>query len=226
MNTYATTLRGGAARRGTAAPGSFNLNVTTTMNWGDLMTSDAGRCVSSGVSHKVYDPMELYRDMADEPWKYEDDLLDVWEPLDEQLRATCPERVESYWRARDAREKADKARVEAVGIRRRKAFLPIANAAALDGARRWIDREIKAFVSSRRNAATKIQALVRGYLTRCHDSHQDCCMCLSHRICPLKTKVGYMCRDCGNAGPLNDVVEGDDWNWFRAEYVDEGMCAC
>jgi hypothetical protein len=200
--------------------------VSDDMNWGDLMTCAAGRSVTPGVWHKVYDPMDLYTDMADEPWKYEDDMLDVWEPLDEQLRLTSSERVESYWRARDAREKADRARAEAGEIRRRKAFLPIAEAAALGGARRWIDREIKAFVASRRNAATKIQALVRGYRMRCRDPHQDCCMCLSHRICPLKTKVGYMCRDCGNVGPLNDVVEGDDWGWFRAEYVDEGVCAC
>lgn len=200
--------------------------VSDMMNWGDLMTGAAGRFVTSGVCHKVYDPMDLYADMADEPWKYEDDMLDVWEPLDEQLRTTSSERVESYWRARDAREKADKARAEAGEMKRRKLFLPIARAAAMDGARRWIDRDIKAIVAKFRNAATKIQALVRGYLTRCRDPHQDCCMCLSHRICPLKTKVGYMCRECGNVGPLNDVVEGDDWNWFRAEYVDEGVCAC
>ena len=226
MTTYSSTLRGGAATRGTAAPGSFGLMpVSDTMNWGDLMTGDVGRSMCCGIRHKVYDPMDLYMDMADEPWKYEDDLLDVWEPLDEQLRATCPERVESYWRARDAREKADKAREEAVEMQRRKVFLPIARGAAAKGMARWINRDIKAIVAKFRNAAVKIQALARGYLTRCRDPHQDCCMCLSHRICPLKTKVGYMCRDCGNAGPLNDVVEGDDWNWFRADYVDDAICA-
>ena len=54
--------------------------VTNGAKWGDLMTGDAGRCVSSGVRHKIYDPMDLYRDMADEPWKYEDDLLDDLAP--------------------------------------------------------------------------------------------------------------------------------------------------
>ena len=46
-------------------------------------------------------------------------------------------------------------------------------------------------------------------------------MCLSHRISPLKTNVGYMCRDCAQLGPYEDLVEEDPWNWHRAEYVDE-----
>ena len=225
MTTYSTTLRGGAAIRGTAAPGSANMTVTETTNWGDLMMGEVVRPVHCGVVRKVYDPMSLYADMADEPWKYEDDMLDVWEPLDEQLRKTDSERVESYWRARDARESAVRVREERAEALRRAAFLPIAKQAAAKGAKRWIDRDIKAIVARIRNAVVTIQALARGYLVRCHNPHLDCCMCLSHRISPLKTWVGYMCRDCGNAGPFTDVVEGDGWGWFRAEYVDEGITA-
>jgi hypothetical protein len=196
------------------------------MNWGDLMTDDFGRLSGPAVSHKPYDPMNLYADMADEPWKYEDDILEVWEQLDEQLRETDSERVEAYWRNRDVREKAERAREQArvesiqrAEVLRRNAFVPIARAAAAKGALRWIERDLKAIVAKFRNAANKIQAVVRGYLVRCNNPHLDCCMCLSHRISPLKTRVGYMCRDCGNAGPLNDLVEGDGWGWFRAEYV-------
>ncbi len=208
------------------------MTVTETTNWGDLMTGDAAPPANCGVVRKVYDPMTLYTDMADEPWKYEDDMLDVWEPLDEVLRVTSTERVEAYWQNRDVREKAEQAcaeervqRVQRVEALRRKAFLPIAKQAAAKGAKRWIDRDIKAFVARIRNAVVTIQALARGYLVRCHNPHLDCCMCLSHRISPLRTKVGYMCRDCGNAGPFTDAVEGDSWGWFRAEYVDEGICA-
>ena len=225
MTTYSTTLRGGAANSGTAAPGSANMIVTETTNWGDLMMGEVARPANCGVVRKVYDPMSLYTDMADEPWKYEDDMLDVWEPLDEQLRKTDSERVESYWRARDARESAVRAQEKQAEALRRAAFLPIAKQAAAKGANRWINRDIKAFVARIRNAVVRIQALARGYLVRCHNPHLDCCMCLSHRISPLKTCVGYMCRDCGNAGPFTDVVEGDGWGWFRAEYVDEGITA-
>jgi hypothetical protein len=225
MTTYSSTLRGGAANRGTAAPGSANMTVNKTTNWGDLMMGEVARPANCGVVRKVYDPVTLYTDMADEPWKYEDDMLDVWEPLDEQLQITCSERVESYWRARDARESAVRVREERAEALRRKAFLPIAKQAAAQGAKRWIDRDIKAFVARIRNAVVTIQAIARGYLVRCNTPHLDCCMCLSHRVSPLRTKVGYMCRDCGNAGPFTDVVEDDSWGWFRAEYVDEGICA-
>jgi hypothetical protein len=189
-----------------------------------MMMGDFGRHTGPAVSHKPYDPMSLYTDMADEPWKYEDDILEVWEPLDEQLRETDSERVEAYWRNRDVREKAEQERVQRAETLRRRAFLPVAREAAMHGARRWIDYEIRTFLSQMRKGATTIQALVRGYQTRCKNPHLDCCMCLSHRISPLRTKVGYMCRDCGNAGPFTDDVEGDGWGWFRAEYVDEGVC--
>jgi len=222
--TYANALWGGAATCGTAAPGSsFYTVIDETTKWGDLMMGDFGRPTGPAVSYKPYDPMDLYIDMAEYPWQYGDDMLDVWEPLDEQLRETDSQRVEAYWRDRDVREKAEQARVEERVQRvkraeasRRAAFLPIAQAAAMKGARRWIDRDIKAIVARFRNAAIKIQAFARGYLVRCNNPHLDCCMCLSHRISPLKTEVGFMCRSCGNAGPFTEIVEGDGWNWFRA----------
>lgn len=224
MTNYANTLRGGAATRGTAAPGSSIYTVTETMNWGDLMMAGVSRTTGPAVSHTPYDRMNLYADMADEPWKYEDDMLNVWEPLDEQLREADSERVESYWRDRDVREKASRAREERAAVLRRRAFLPIARQAAALGVKRWIDRDIKAIVAKFRNAVVTIQSLVRGYQVRCKNPRLDCCMCLSHCISPLRTRVGYMCRDCGNAGPFTDGVEGDSWGWFRAEYVDEGVC--
>jgi hypothetical protein len=47
-------------------------------------------------------------------------------------------------------------------------------------------------------------------------------MCLSHRICPLETDVGMMCRTCAEQGPHEDITGpvADPWNWFRADYVD------
>jgi hypothetical protein len=163
--------------------------------------------------------------MADEPWKYEDDMLSVWEPLDEKLRAG-PERadVESYWQSRDAREKAEQARKDeryrAEMDARRVVLRLIVKEVAKIAMKRWIDHDIKAIVKRFKGSATKIQTMVRGYQARCKNPHLDCCMCLSHCISPLKTNVGYMCRDCAEQGPYEDLVENDPWNWHRAEYID------
>lgn len=91
------------------------------------------------------------------------------------------------------------------------------------GPKRWRVNAIWALREKRteNGAIAKFQALWRGYRSRSNDVHQDCCMCLSHRICPLKTDVGHMCRACGEDGPHVDAVENDPWNWFRADYVDE-----
>jgi hypothetical protein len=47
-------------------------------------------------------------------------------------------------------------------------------------------------------------------------------MCLSHRICPLRTPVGMMCRACQEQGPYEDITGpvADEWNWFRAGGVE------
>jgi hypothetical protein len=195
-------------------------------NWGDMMTgmySNSRSIAAAGSS--AFSKMRLYIDMADEPGKYGDDILE-WLDLDEELRSG-PERaeVEAYWRARDARAKEEVEREHKREVERtaalRAAFLPIAKQVAVLAMKRWIDGDIKRIVARFKGSATKIQALVRGYQARCHNPHLDCCMCLSHRISPLKTTVGYMCRDCAEQGPYEDLVEEDPWNWHRAEYVDE-----
>ena len=165
--------------------------------------------------------MALYMDMADEPWKYVDEDMIAWLDLDETLRAG-PERVqvESYWQDRDVLQKAEQARVEtryrAEMDARRVVFGLITREAAKLAMKRWVERDIKAIVKRFKGSATKIQALVRGYQARCKNPCLDCCMCLSHRISPLESTVGYMCRDCAEMGPYEDLVEEDPWNWHRA----------
>lgn len=89
----------------------------------------------------------------------------------------------------------------------------------------WWKRQEEVEVSERafrrEVAATRIQAAIRGYLARSKLAWRDCCMCLAHRVCPLRTEKGYMCRDCGYDGPYTDIVDYDEWNWYRASYVDE-----
>ena len=186
-------------------------------NWGDIMTGM--RPVRQGVVRTAYSPAALYADMADEPWKYSDEDMFAWLDLDDQLRDT-PERA-AYWQDREAREQAELLREEAKYQVDRKKLSLLANQAAKAGMKRWVERDIRNIVKRFKGSAIKIQALVRGYQTRCHNPHLDCCMCLSHRISPLKTDVGYMCRECAQLGPYEDLVESDPWNWHRADYVDE-----
>jgi len=164
--------------------------------------------------------MALYRDMADEPWKYGDEDMIAWLELDEKLRAgsECAD-VNAYWADREVLQQAELARteeryrIENDALRER--FTPVTKECAKLAMKRWVEKDIRRIVNRFKGSATKIQAVVRGYQTRCKNSHLDCCMCLSHRISPLKTDVGYMCRDCARIGPYEDLVESDPWNWYR-----------
>jgi hypothetical protein len=205
----------------------IGLGNPAVTNWGDMMTGlHCNSRPREPIARTEPSAIALYRDMADEPWKYGDEDMFEWLEQDEKLRAG-PERVavESYWQDREAREQAEQERKEksyrAEMDARRVVFRQIGKEAAKLAMKRWVERDIKRHVQRFKSSATKIQALVRGYQARCKDAHQDCCMCLSHRISPLKTSVGYMCRDCAVLGPHQDLVEEDPWNWHRAEYVDE-----
>ena len=183
-------------------------------NWGDMMIGMGGHRSSSAVVRSAYNPAALYADMADEPWKYGDEDMFAWLELDDKLCDT-PERA-AYWQDREDREQAEQAREQERRRMDRAVFTPIAREAAKVAMKRWVERDIRNIVKRFKGSATKIQALVRGYQTRCKNPHLDCCMCLSHRISPLKTDVGYMCRGCAEMGPYVDLVEGDPWNWHRA----------
>ena len=189
--------------------------------WGDVMTDNLPKAEKAPSRWaKAYSDYDLWKDMVDEPWKYGVDML-TWPELNDKLMAGDQSaRCRAHWFDREEVERAKLACEQAPW---RKAFKPIAAAAAAKCMTRWINRDIKALIAKIKNAVVTIQAAVRGYQARCKDVHQDCCMCLSHRISPLKTAVGYMCRDCGADGPYVDQVENDPWNWFRSDYVE--VCA-
>lgn len=81
--------------------------------------------------------------------------------------------------------------------------------------------EDKEFEIVRNRAATAIQASVRGHKTRTTAKFRDCCMCLAHRVCPLHTDVGMMCRECAAQGPYAEETGplADPWSEFRADYA-------
>lgn len=147
----------------------------------------------------------VWKDMIEEPAKYGDDIVE-WLELDAKLaRGSGRWRLAAFWLQQEA--------IEAEKEEQRKA---------------WEDHQRKV------KAVTVIQAAVRGHQTRSKQTFRDCCMCLSHRISPLKTDVGMMCRGCAEQGPYTDETGplADPWEWFRADYVDlapvakdfDGMC--
>ena len=195
------------------------LGCSAVTNWGDMMTGMYQNQSNLTALHCKRNPITLYTDMADEPWKYGDDIF-VWVDMDEQLRAG-PERnaVESYWTDREARKQANQLRKEECYMAQTDAlryrFRLVAQETANLCMSRWINRDIKRHVQRFKSSATKIQALVRGYQVRCRNPHLDCSMCLSHCISPIKKDVGNICRDCAEMGPYKDIVENDSWNWHR-----------
>lgn len=161
----------------------------------------------------------IWKDMIEESAKYGDDIIE-WLALDEKLtRGAGRWRLNAYWLQVEAEQKAKE---DALVAPWRKLYSSIAKEAAVAGEKAWIRRDIKRLVNRIRNAVVTIQAAVRGHLVRNKQPFRDCCMCLSHRICPLKTDAGMMCRECARQGPYEDITGplDDGWNWFRADFVD------
>lgn len=135
----------------------------------------------------------IWKDMIEEPAKYGDDIIE-WLELDAKLtRGSGRWRLAAFWLQQEA--------VEAEKEEARKAF---------EEQQRKVE------------AATVIQAAVRGHIARSKQTFRDCCMCLSHRISPLVTDVGRMCRGCAEQGPYTEETGpvADPWSEFRADYVD------
>jgi hypothetical protein len=177
----------------------------------------------------------VWKDMVEDPAKYGDDIIE-WLDLDAKLRASPKAwRVAAYWLLKEQEVEEDKKReeaaVEAARAPYKALYAKVAKQAAAKGMQAWINRDIKTFLARIHGAATKIQAAVRGYQTRSKLPFLNCCMCLAHRICPLESQVGMICRDCGAQGPYEDITGpvSDPWNWARADLIDwtrQGQCEC
>lgn len=223
MASYAKTLGGGVTHKRTAAPGSINWTMYSneTRSWGDLMTGMRPATKAVRAEEGPITALELkfrvWRDMVENPAQYGDDIVE-WLELDRELMATRKSwAIERYWRKKDEEQARALAADQANW---RKAFAPIAVQAAVAGARRWVERDIKRCVRKFRGSAIKIQAAVRGHQARQQMPFRDCCMCLSHRICPFKSDVGFLCRECTEQGPYVDILGplSDPWSEFRADF--------
>jgi hypothetical protein len=172
----------------------------------------------------------IWKDMIEEPAKYGDDICE-WLALNEKLtHGSGRWRLAAHWTELQA---AEDAKAEALVAPWRDLYSQCAKEAAVAGERAWIRRDIQRHVARFRaetlvretlwnNAAACIQAAVRGHQVRTASPYLNCCMCLSHRICPLKTDVGMMCRSCAEQGPYDEETGpiADPWSEFRADYVD------
>jgi hypothetical protein len=161
----------------------------------------------------------LWMDMTENPSKFGEDIVE-WLELDAKLsRGPGRWRLGAYWSQLQAVEDAKESALAAPW---KILYSRIAPEAAFAGQRAWVRRDIARITGRIRKSVVMIQAAVRGHQTRSRLSVRDCCMCLSHRICPLRTDVGMMCRACAAEGPHVDRTGPleDGWNWFRADYVD------
>jgi hypothetical protein len=185
----------------------------------DERVASAAAAASSPVVDQSNLDLRVWRDMVESPEKYGDDIVE-WLELDAKLRAGMGHwRIEAYWFQKEAEMEEAEANAQ---IPWRDIYLQVAKAAAAKGEREWFRRDVKRLVLQRRKALLCIQSAVRGHLVRGGIRHMDCCMCLAHRVCPLKTTVGMMCRECAEQGPHDDITGpvSDPWNWFRGDYED------
>jgi hypothetical protein len=167
-----------------------------------LDAMDARRAAYGAAQPAVQEPrirtefdvdFALWRDMIDEPAKYGDDIGE-WLELNERLtQGPGRWRLGAFWDQKQA-ELED----------------TLATLALAETSRR------------RTEAATVIQSAIRGHLARAKQPFRDCCMCLSHRISPLVTDVGCMCRGCAEQGPYTEETGpiADPWSEFRGDFVD------
>jgi hypothetical protein len=135
----------------------------------------------------------IWRDMVENPAQYGDDICE-WLELNETLtNGPGRWRLGAFWvRHQEEQDEKDRRRAE-------------------------LEEEWR-----QDKAATVIAAAVRGHQARIRMSFRDCCMCLSHRISPLETDVGHMCRGCAEQGPYTEETGplADPWSEFRGDYVD------
>jgi hypothetical protein len=161
----------------------------------------------------------IWKDMIENPSQYGDDICE-WIALNETLtHGPGRWRLAAHWTQLQAEEDA---KAEALVAPWRKLYSQVSKQAADEGMRRWCRQDVKRHVARIRNAVVTIQAAVRGHQVRSASPFRDCCMCLAHRVCPIQTEVGMMCRECQAQGPYEEITGpvADGWNWFRAEGVD------
>ncbi len=189
-----------------------------------ILEMDARRVAASKPQAPPAEPTPLtpdelewavWQDMVEEPWKYGDDILE-WLQVDEAVRSgPLANRPEAYWVAVQA--ELDRP-AEAEYNPWRKVYAKIAREAARTGEKWWRRSDIQRIARRYHAAIRTVQAAIRGHQARMAATHRDCCMCLAHRVSPIRTDVGMMCRECAEQGPYTDITGpvSDPWNWHRA----------
>ncbi len=139
--------------------------------------------------------MRYYRDIADEPWKYGDDAFEEWLALDRDLPLFPGRwRVEAYWTRR--------LEEEVLAPQRVRFFALLAKAQAEFVAKVKVATKLQALFRGRsvrktlHEAASKIQAIVRGHQQRCRITWMDCAECLAHGPTAYEVEGRCICQMC------------------------------
>lgn len=185
--------------------------------WYDVMhASDVPVEMEIEIATPVETERRVWSDVVEEPYKYGNDTVD-WLELDEKLSAAPGRwRLAAHWYAQEALLEEQERELQAPW---REIYSSLVVAAAEAGQHRWAMRDVRRIVKKFTRGIVLIQSAWRGYRVRCNNPHLDCCMCLAHRIAPLQTSVGLICRDCYTQGPYTDITGpvADEWSWIRSE---------
>lgn len=138
----------------------------------------------------------VWKDMVENPCQYGDDIVE-WLDLDAKVMAGPKRwRAGAFWQVKEDEENA-KHWERVLGLL----------AKAAEQQEQWRQEAIAAEVARENVLATRIQALWRGYSTRCAQPWRDCAKCLKHGICVEQVEGLHVCRCCwGEANPVEDEV--------------------
>lgn len=127
----------------------------------------------------------VWKDMIEEPWKYGDDIVE-WLELDAKVCAGPKRwRTGAFWQEKEDEYVAKEwGRVQDL----------LAKAALQQ--QQWHEEALAVAEARRNHLATRIQALWRGYSTRCRQSWRDCSQCLTHGTCVESVNGEPACHEC------------------------------
>ena len=139
----------------------------------------------------------LWREMIEEPAKFGDDIVE-WLDLDAKLRSEPGRwRLDAYWMEVQMEQEA---REEALVAPWKAIYSQAAKEAAVAGEQAWAKRDVKRIVNRIRKSILTIQSAVRGHMARNSMSFRNCSSCLAHKISPIETESGMICRNCAARG--------------------------
>jgi len=158
----------------------------------------------------------VWKDMAEEPYKYGDDITEWLDLDDEVMRGPKRWRAGAFWQTKED-EYTAKEWQRVLGLLAKAAnqqqiwreeAIARQNAAAARIQAAWRAYVVRCWEKAFERdtlLATRIQALWRGYSTRVRQTWRDCAKCLTHGTCVETVEEEHVCRCCwGEANLVED----------------------